>query len=190
MVSHLAFVGNLHPLACTKQLLKCLIVCPQTDRFLWFRDNLFLDSCLQHPWRLLIDSWYDWEPAGRRAIANGLLLLHCWWQKLCHSRLPVQLHIVSGRPLPLKDLFFGIVRRWIAELSRDIVVLLEILFFISGPAVCPMALSCLWPNLQEKRRCWRFLDVNTSLRQSSSISLKKKTLLILGTCSVTKTACL
>lgn len=100
------------------------------------------------------DSPYDWEPAGRRVTDNGLLLLYYWWQNLCPSRLPVRHHIVSGRPLPLKDLFFWNCQEmsywtfpWCCSPLGDF------LFTIIGPAPCPTAVSYLWPNLQEKRRC-------------------------------------
>lgn len=103
--------GQLSPFSLYKRAAGVLNCLP-SDRFLWFRDNFFLDSCLQHPQILLIvpmigSVWF--LHAGRRVTANGLTLfatIHCWWQKLCPSRLPVQLHTVSGRPLPLKDLFF------------------------------------------------------------------------------------
>lgn len=41
---HLISVGSLHPLACTKELLECLIVCSWIDIFLWFRDDVFSGS--------------------------------------------------------------------------------------------------------------------------------------------------
>lgn len=84
------------------QALNCL----PSDRKISVIQRQFLFGLLPSAFPKTADSRYDWEPAGRRVTVNGLLLLHCWWQKLCPFRFPMQLHFVSGRPLPLKDLLF------------------------------------------------------------------------------------
>lgn len=141
MVLHLACVGNLRLFACTKELLKCLIVCLQTERFLWFRDNFFLDSCLQHSQRLLIAGMIgsllgeesqsmvscSYIVGGKNCVPSG---------SLCNFTL-----LVGGLFL-WRISFFGIVRRWIAELFPDI-ALLEIFCFPSVdqrlvPQHCPI----------------------------------------------------